>query len=290
MKKLLLLIGLICCFGSASAQTKTAYCDVYMRGGYDCMTVTIMYDSNSHRLNRSYSMGEILNIMAEDDWVLDNDIVIPRHPWFSFFTRHKLHLIMKKEYNKGEDPFAFVKLFCQKKAYIDEVKEDTDPVVEVPKENEIQVTEQVVKEPNVKESTAKEEESTTEESKKKTVKEVEAKPALAAIKAKYEDYDVFVIHEYKNHAIIVLNIELYGTWNEATDYCNKMGKKWSLPNTNNAKYINTDDDFWTTQQLDSSKAYYYDTYMQYFVCTGKNREKRIYPVARVSKSEIIYVE
>ena len=129
MKKLLLLIGLICCFGSASAQTKTAYCDVYMRGGYDCMTVTIMFDSNSHRLNRSYSMGEILNILAEDDWVLDNDIVIPRHPWFSYFTRHKLHLIMKKEYNKGEDPFAFVKLFCQKKAHIDEVKEDTERVV-----------------------------------------------------------------------------------------------------------------------------------------------------------------
>ena len=78
-----------------------------MRGGYDCMTVTIMFDSNSYQLDKSYNMGEILNILAEDDWVLDNDIVIPRHPWFSFFTRHKLHLIMKKEYNIGEDPFDF---------------------------------------------------------------------------------------------------------------------------------------------------------------------------------------
>ena len=119
MKKLLLLIGLICCIGSVSAQTKTAYCDVYMRGGYDCMTVTLMYDSNSHRLNRSYSMGEILNIIAEDGWVLDNDIVIPRHPLYSFFTRHKLHLIMKKEYNTGENPFAFIKDFCSNKGYID---------------------------------------------------------------------------------------------------------------------------------------------------------------------------
>ena len=117
MKKLLLLIGLICCIGSVSAQTKTAYCDVYMRGGYDCMTVTLMYDSNSHRLNRSYSMGEILNIMAEDGWVLDNDIVIPRHPIHSSFTRHKLHLIMKKEYNTGENPFAFIKDFCSKGLY-----------------------------------------------------------------------------------------------------------------------------------------------------------------------------
>lgn len=120
MKKLLLLIGLIFCFGSASAQTKTAYCDVYMRGGYDCMTVTIMFDSNSYQLDRSYNMGEILNILAEDNWVLDNDIVIPRHPWFSFFTRHKLHLIMKKEYNIGEDPFDFLKLSCQNRDHIDE--------------------------------------------------------------------------------------------------------------------------------------------------------------------------
>ena len=93
------------------------------------MTVTIMYDSNSHRLNRSYSMGEILNIMAEDGWVLDNDIVIPRHPLYSFFTRHKLHLIMKKEYNTGENPFAFIKDFCSNKGYIDEVKEDTRPTL-----------------------------------------------------------------------------------------------------------------------------------------------------------------
>ena len=67
-------------------------------------------------------MGEILNIMAEDGWVLDNDIVIPRHPLYSFFTRHKLHLIMKKEYNTGENPFAFIKDFCSNKGYIEEVK------------------------------------------------------------------------------------------------------------------------------------------------------------------------
>jgi hypothetical protein len=124
MKKLLFVLILSLLSFDVSAQTKTAYCDVYMRGGYDCMSVTIMYDSDSHRLNRSYSIGEILNIMAEDGWVLDNDIVIPRHPFFSMFTRHKLHLIMKKEYNKGEDPFAFIKEFCSNKGYIEEVKSD----------------------------------------------------------------------------------------------------------------------------------------------------------------------
>lgn len=122
MKKLLFVLILSLFSFDVSAQTKTAYCDVYMRGGYDCMSVTIMYDSDSHQLNRSYSIGEILNIMAEDGWVLDNDIVIPRQPFFSMFTRHKLHLIMKKEYNNGEDPFAYIKEFCSNKGYIEEVK------------------------------------------------------------------------------------------------------------------------------------------------------------------------
>ena len=124
MKKLLFVLILSLFSFDISAQTKTAYCDVYMRGGYDCMSVTIMYDSDSHNLNRSYSMGEILNIMAEDGWVLENDIVIPRHPFFSMFTRHKLHLIMKKEYSTGENPFAFIKNFCSNEKSIEEVKSD----------------------------------------------------------------------------------------------------------------------------------------------------------------------
>ena len=281
MKKLLLLISLICCFGSASAQTKTAYCDVYMRGGYDCMTVTIMFDSNSHRLNRSYSMGEILNIMAEDDWVLDNDIVIPRHPLFSFFTRHKLHLIMKKEYNAGEDPFTFVRVFCEKKAYIEEVKEDTDPVVDEPKKNEVKSTEQPVKETKVKESVVKDKVST---------KEVKVAPAPEVIKAKYKNLDVIVAHEYKNDVLVVLDIELYDTWHAAIDYCKTLGEEWSLPNSNTAKFINSKDDFWTTQQIDSTQAYFYDTVHNHFVFTDKSKDKRVYPTTRVAKSEVQYTK
>ncbi|MBO5972389.1 MAG: hypothetical protein J6Q07_05225 [Alistipes sp.] len=121
MKKLLFILALTLFSFDVSAQTKTAYCDVYMRGSYDVMTVTIMYDSDSHWLDRCYDMGEILNIMAEDGWVLDKDIVIPRHPFFSIFTRHKLHLIMKKEYSTGEDPFAFIKDFCRNEQSIKEV-------------------------------------------------------------------------------------------------------------------------------------------------------------------------
>ena len=51
------------------------------------------------------NLGYVLNLLAADGWVLDNDVVIPRHPLYSSVTRHKLHLIMKKEYKEGDNPF-----------------------------------------------------------------------------------------------------------------------------------------------------------------------------------------
>ena len=280
MKKLLLLVGLICCIGSVSAQTKTAYCDVYMRGGYDCMTVTIMFDSDSHRLNRSYSMGEILNIMAEDGWILDNDIVIPRHPWFSYFTRHKLHLIMKKEYNKGEDPFAFIKLFCQKKAHIDEVKEDTERVIET------KVEEQVAKKTKVKEPVIKEVVSTKE--KNNTEAEVSSVPKM--VNAKYKDLDVIVINESKNDVVILLNSMLCDTWQNAMNYCKTMGAEWHLSDAKIVKLMDKVEDFWMNQDIDDNIAYFYDTSAKFKRQANKNHIMRFYPVARVSKSEITYIE
>ena len=108
MKKFLLLIGLICVIHSVSAQTKTAYCDVYVRGGGLNLKVTISYNSNSMKYPYRKNIGEVLNELSSDGWVLDSNIVIPRHPLYSLFTRHKLHFIMKKEYQEGEDPFAYL--------------------------------------------------------------------------------------------------------------------------------------------------------------------------------------
>ena len=72
------------------------------------MIITIMYNNTPYEMhpdsNRS-NLGNVLNELAADGWVLDRDIVIPRHPMHSSFTRHKLHLIMKKEYQEGENPF-----------------------------------------------------------------------------------------------------------------------------------------------------------------------------------------
>ena len=109
MKKLLLILALSLCLFDVSAQTKTAYCDVYARGGGKHMRITIMYNNTPYEMypngNRS-NLGNVLNVLASDGWVLDRDIVIPRHPFHSTFTRHKLHLIMKKEYQEGEKPFS----------------------------------------------------------------------------------------------------------------------------------------------------------------------------------------
>ena len=108
MKKLLFILALLLFSFDVSAQTKIAYCDVYARGGGKHMKITIMYNNTPYEIypdGKRSNLGNILNVLASDGWVLDKDIVIPRHPFFSSFTRHKLHFIMKKEYQEGENPF-----------------------------------------------------------------------------------------------------------------------------------------------------------------------------------------
>ena len=107
MKRILFVFVLSFVSLCASAQTKTAYCDIYARGGGLNLNITISFDGNSIDYLEPMNIGEILNIMASDGWVIDREIVIPRHgiP----ITRHKLHLIMKKEYKYGEDPFSLFK-------------------------------------------------------------------------------------------------------------------------------------------------------------------------------------
>lgn len=110
MKKLFIAFFLIMCAFSASAQeTKTTYCDIYVRGGAKNQKVTIMYCHKLFNLNNA-NMAEALDILGNDGWVLDQVVPVQRmyHPLAMpfWFTRHKLHLIMKKEFNEGENPFS----------------------------------------------------------------------------------------------------------------------------------------------------------------------------------------
>lgn len=85
-----------------TAQTKVAYCDVYARGSWKNMQISVIHKHGIY--STVGNIGTILNTLAEDGWIKDETIVIPRHatPW----TRHKIHFIMKKEYSEGENPFA----------------------------------------------------------------------------------------------------------------------------------------------------------------------------------------
>ena len=110
MKKLFLAFFLImCAFGASAQETKTTYCDVYVRGGAKNQKVTIMYCNKMLNLNNS-KMAEALDILGNDGWELDQVVPVQRMPFLYIplfsVTRHKVHLIMKKEYNEGENPFA----------------------------------------------------------------------------------------------------------------------------------------------------------------------------------------
>ena len=76
------------------AQKKFEYCDVYARGGWNNLKITIIYDEI--RLQTiGGNIGGVLNELAKDGWVLDDSIVIPRRGFY--VTRHKIHFIMKRE-------------------------------------------------------------------------------------------------------------------------------------------------------------------------------------------------
>ncbi len=98
MKKFVLLLATIFTLSANTfAQTQTAYCDVYARGSGRKMKITIMYKAKqSTKLAKKTNLGDVLNLLAKDGWVLDKEIVIPRHLLWSCPTRHKLHLIFKK--------------------------------------------------------------------------------------------------------------------------------------------------------------------------------------------------
>lgn len=113
MKKLFVSLFLImCCVFSAQAQqTKTTYCDVYVRGGAKNQKVTIMYCDKIFNLNNA-NMAQVLDILGNDGWILDEVVPVQRMPlWYLplfSVTRHKVHLIMKKEFFEGENPFSLL--------------------------------------------------------------------------------------------------------------------------------------------------------------------------------------
>lgn len=104
MKKFFILMVFILCGLCISAQTKVAYLDLYQRGGGKNLITTIMYNQNPITYGRM-NLGEALNFLADKGWVIDQTLVGARRIPLLFVTRHKFHIILKKEYQYGENPF-----------------------------------------------------------------------------------------------------------------------------------------------------------------------------------------
>lgn len=130
-KTILLAIAGLMCVGLL-AQTKTAYVDVYVRGGGQHMKVSLMFDGQIYKLAERSNMGTVLGVLGANGWTLDQSVsgLRPYAFLFSEWTRHKTHLIMKKEYTAG-DPYESLKLIIVYK-----VGKGSQPVAVVRKEAE----------------------------------------------------------------------------------------------------------------------------------------------------------
>ena len=102
MKKLIALLATMAIIGSISAQSKTAYLDLYQRGGAMHLKTTLIFNKKPVYLGKK-NLGEVLNMLAESGWEVDKTFNVRR---FGFWvTRHKFHVVLKKEYQAGENPF-----------------------------------------------------------------------------------------------------------------------------------------------------------------------------------------
>ncbi len=105
MKRFIILVACIVYAACATAQTKIAYLDLYQRGGARHLRTTLMFN-NTQRWCGKMTLGQALNMLAEDGWVVDKTLIGANRVGAAFFvTRHKFHIILKKEYQQGENPF-----------------------------------------------------------------------------------------------------------------------------------------------------------------------------------------
>lgn len=104
MKSLIALLVAVTISCGICAQTRTAYLDLYQRGGAKHLRTTLTYDNHTVYIGKN-NLGEVLNRLAESGWEIDRVMNIRRIAWFFPFTRHKFHIILKKEYVEGENPF-----------------------------------------------------------------------------------------------------------------------------------------------------------------------------------------
>jgi len=106
MKKFFIVVALATCSAlCASAQTKVAYVDLYQRGGAKHLRTTLMFNGKPVDCGKM-NLGQALNMLAKDGWVVDQTLIGAKRVNLVPVTRHKFHIILKKEYQQGENPFS----------------------------------------------------------------------------------------------------------------------------------------------------------------------------------------
>lgn len=111
MKKLLCLCFLSLLSEAGQAQkTKAAYQDMYQRGGGQHLRTTLIMDHSSIYLGRK-NLGEVLNLLSGFGWQVDQTLIGAKRGFpNTWITRHKFHIILKKDYLEGTDPFRELRI------------------------------------------------------------------------------------------------------------------------------------------------------------------------------------
>lgn len=105
MKKILVTLFALAVVTQIYAETKTAYLDLYQRGGGQNLITTILYSNNPLCLGRK-NLGEMLNVLSNLGWEIAAAPGTTTIKNGFGITRHKFHIILKKEYNDNECPFV----------------------------------------------------------------------------------------------------------------------------------------------------------------------------------------
>ena len=81
MKKLITVLAAMAIVGAVSAQSKTAYLDLYQRGGAQHLRTTLIFYQEPIYLGKK-NLGEVLNMLAGLGWEIDKTLHVRRIAFF----------------------------------------------------------------------------------------------------------------------------------------------------------------------------------------------------------------
>lgn len=80
-----------------------------------------------------------------------------------------------------------------------------------------------------------------------------------------------------------------GNWDEANEYCNKLGTEWQLPSFEEIKLIRhqiPDNNYWLRDDSNETRAKYYACLYNDWYVAKKEKIYQILPTALINKKEL----